>query len=507
MKTFAEPIKCRGISMVLVTALFVSGSVAFAQTPNPASASDEITSRIPHGHEDDAIPPGSPSNSWEGDHPWAEVAMEVTNIIFDHTSGDSSDGMRIRWNHNVPLNHDGGTTGGEYRTDTHHNEPAAWKAGVTPKVRVRIEVRAPHGGPQDTRDDIEAGEIWAVPTGPNAADQAWLKLKPRVVEFKDGVSFNGGTGPESEYVEFELDGTVPGVFNRWEFGWKFFCKGLTTDDGQFVQVLPPWDEATVEVEFYETVTLHSYSTLNTPGSPWFGGEPENRPWVIAFVFVGDVMEAFGQTSASGVAATATTFIYEQHSLKYEHVEGATHYLASPSYWSAGDLAFTAFMHRENGHYVNCADVAAAIVISVNLASGSAAQAQVLDNYGFIPESDFIGGAEEVNNPFYESARYRPDKKVGTDDLDVMISGGPYDGMIARSRFGWHMWAKLSGAVYDATLGPHVGVAEGNYMSVARDTTTTAEETLRDVDAQGTITNTYSVGEWGSRVFVSVGLSG
>lgn len=409
--------------------------------------------------------------------------MEVTNIIFNHQAGHTGDAMQIRWNDDVALTHREGPAGGEYQTDVNLNEPAAYIGGTkNPIVLVRIRLQSFAPNPQPYSGGWKA-TVMAV------ADN-WFNLKEREVTFQDGVSIHGG----SEFVPFVVDGTVPIAFDFFKFKWTFYAKRLRHVDvnPEVPEALNPVDlDPDTWVSFYETVRLHVYSTISAPKLPWFvGGSHRSNPWVIAFVFYGNLAEAFGKTTAAGVADRVTTYMFYYHGGRFDHEHALSYYRSAspqggPSF-SVSGFRLTDFMSGRNGPNVGSVDLAMAVTAGVELAAGGSAAAYCLDDYGFIPRLSVVGGATDCNNPLFQRFAntfvYVPNKTVGNDDLDTLIlDNGPNHGRIARSTLNHHAWVEVNSGIYDATFGPFKAIAGADYLPLVRDTSTTGETKIRIVD--------------------------
>jgi hypothetical protein len=256
------------------------------------------------------IPPGAKSMTWEleeypnpgdpTDMLKIEYAIEVTHIRFNHSLNNIDNGMSIRWNHDLKLDHDHFLKEGEYMPldspvggpslpDHGRNNPVLYKAGISPAVEVRIKLlRAKTSIPYQLENPNNRMKIKI--RAENAfAGCDYLGLMEREVEFDldpvtgDFVSKELGSG--STYVRFELKGVqgAPGQLPD-EFGdhiarYRFFAREFKV----WTPTTSSWtDTGEPEVEFDQTSRIDIYTVLGEPGTPWgWWSDFLQEPWVSA----------------------------------------------------------------------------------------------------------------------------------------------------------------------------------------------------------------------------------
>jgi len=351
--------------------------------------------------------------------------MEVTHIKFDHTGPDTntSDGLNIRKDFRSDLAHKGNGVGDGEWIKGARNEPALYVANQTVTIQARITV-AP--------DTITSADIEAT-----ARNGLLRNIVKRRVNFVNGVS-------SPEYVTFAFDGPTDATINKVVDSWEWKASNIT-------------GAGTNEL-FDESGPHTVYTILNVPKSPWYDNETQH-PWVSALEFTIVTAQTVGITTIPSALSQVTTFLHFAYDLKYDTGEKEPHYtFPVPDVISHPLFLLTNFISetKTRDKLVNCNDLAAAVSTMSNLL-GSASEYHYMQPFGFLNITSLIGIGSRCNNP---SGSTRDTCLSPVDDAK-------------RGFFGNHAFVQ-SPDVYDATVGPHLGMSLPISISTSIDRSTTDE---------------------------------
>ena len=359
--------------------------------------------------------------------------VEVTNIKFDHSTSNTTDGVNIRKNFADDLGHLGNGVGNGEWIKGSRNEPALWVADQ----KVTIKVRFKSVNSFLTKADISA--------------KAQGGLLPDVNSTT--VSFTG-TSSNPAYVQFSLSRATDAKINKVAETWQWSLGSVNGCGG---------DAAAMDNSGPHTI----YTVLDVPKYPWLAkaanGTPisTTEPWVTALDFVADTVKTTGKTKITDAADTITSYLFGSYGLQYDIDTGAPAYLTGPT---SPTYSLTNFLAKTKT-VVNCYDLAASVTTLCSLI-GAPAQYRYLAPFGYIKTTKLIGRGDmngDANNPFYGPTTANVRKPVVDAKAcaeQPKVADPPPVGRKAkpRSSFGNHAFVTINDMVYDANVKPVSGDA-------------------------------------------------
>lgn len=187
--------------------------------------------------------------------------VKATHIKFDHSAGDGSDGIDIKWNASTDVSVPEWVTGGQ-------NMPAAYKAGITPTIQTRLTVSPA----------VSVSAAISVHDQANMLDE-------------EGVTFSSGVS-SPEYVSFSLSSS-------------YTSSSVGIVQPSFVWKVTDFEDSPQDTFQANTSGPHKfYVVLGTPVTP----ESEPRCDILEYACTW----AGGSTSGSGACADILTNGFVAH---------------------------------------------------------------------------------------------------------------------------------------------------------------------------------------------------
>ena len=381
--------------------------------------------------------------------------IRVTHIKFDHKGPNTGtgDGLNIRQSYAKELAHQGNGRGtGEWDEDRGRNEAALYVANKSVTIKVRFVTTAP----------ITSARIRGV-----ADQRRFRNVQETLINFDaQGVS-------TPEYTQMQVDGRTGLAVAKTTDRWWWVATEINGND-------------VVDLPFDRTGPHTVYTALDVPTSPWYDNGKQ-QPWVDALEFTIATAGTDGKRSVPAAANQLTGFVFGAYGLEYETTAGDSAYVSGSV--TTGTLDLTGFMDKSNGAVVNCHDNAVALVAMTNLLGGSSAWVAI-QNFGYLSRTALIGQGT-VNNPVYLYFNRGLDTCNGGSlpthncNDDIISDAKPHK----RALFAGHGIMDLGNTVYDATVGPHKGVARAAYITAAVDVSNARERpgaTVADFMTPGTV---------------------
>jgi hypothetical protein len=198
--------------------------------------------------------------------------------------------------------------------------------------------------------------------------------------------------------------------------------------------------------------LEVFTVLGEP-PPFFA----NGIWAEALRFLVQDVGLNGISDPIEALNQITRFCHRGHDLSYQSGGGAGS--AFGVTYRGGSFDLTAFLER-SPREVQCFDISAAVLVLAG-AAGITGEWLQIDSFGYIHETSLVGiGA--CNNPFF--IQYKTDPVIDRKAEE-------------RSSFEIHAFCDFSGSLFDACVGPHVGVTLQNYLADAVDPKNKDDEPL------------------------------
>ncbi len=401
--------------------------------------------------------------------PVEELCMYTLAIKFDHASGSDADGINIRKDYENDLEHVSETGDGEWvysNTPANiRNEPAMYKANITPKIKVKFQLTTTQSSNR-TIDYPITVKIKALGTGDLEGELDVLEME---------VTFGG---PTSQWEEF----TLSSKSHEWD--------GDTDMDIAKVEGSLQWyieHEAASSAE-QESGPHTLYTVLEDgPQAPWDDGTTAHEPWVSALEYA--VPMADGKYTEEETLQEITQGIFDDdsgvwHHNSHEEDQDDANTPANNGYFAeaAGALDYTNFIAKNDDS--NSQDAAAGIVVTGRLVGVADLEYNAIVDMGLINAQNLYGTGS-CNNPFYAvmlpavldafGIEILPIRRKYESALVVSTSSINRDddtnGFIDRSFWHFHAAAVHSDKVYDAIMGPQKGSgSRTQYMATMQDTT-------------------------------------
>jgi len=323
------------------------------------------------------------------------IEVDITHVKFNHSAGDSADGIDIRENYSTDISVPEWVNGGQ-------NKPAAYKKETNVTIQARFTV---------SPSTVASAKIRAITSDPILG---WLG--------EQTVSFSGGVS-SPEYISFTPTYCTPLGVNKGTVTWDW--KVCDTDGGGS----PEWD---IGSSGPHTI----YTVVDTPTAPMA------EPWQ-------DVLDiACEEASGTPTAGSAMWYIWDDF---YNDAGGVYDTnVGAPQYaWKSPTGKFYLTLWLSNYPsigVVNCHDMAQAEVAFAN-SLGSGAACSYVDDFGYLNCIHAIG-CGWTNNPFYDNDDYDNNAVLDGDAANDWID----DNHAGRSLFGNHGFARLGQDIYDASGG-------------------------------------------------------
>jgi hypothetical protein len=382
--------------------------------------------------------------------------VSVDQIRFNYNfQGYHNDAINIRPNAKADYDY----TNGEWADGGMTNNPACYVGTCRPKVHVRFKVE------------------------PSGITDACIRAVASSQDFTLGdlpVTNVVFAGTNSQWTVFEaLDGEEIGWYvNKTAARWDWILSEIESES-----VLPFWTDSTGPHTIY-TVLAH-------PTAPWEAARSAaQRPWASALDFA--CQTATGARTANAALTAITQKLFSNMGFSYETCSGAPNYRVPQK----GKFRLSRYL-KGNGN-VNCYDQAYAVVALGNIL-GASTHVEVASPFGFIESLELVG-VGLCNNPAFsgsEKTLVRAYVDGVVRDVLVTVPRTPLVGIdsIERSFFNSHAFAVLEGNVYDACVGPALGIhSVSNYIESVIDHSTEDERLngFYSAEQAGAITQRASV---------------
>ena len=305
----------------------------------------------------------------------------VTQIQFDHSTGDSADGINIRENYSTDISVPEWVKGGQ-------NKPAAYKKSTSVTIKARFTV---------SPSAITSAKIKATTSDTTLGDLQ-----------EQTVTFSGGISHDPEYVSFTPDNSTPSTVDKATVEWHWKVRDIQGG-------------ASGECEFASSGPHTIYTVLSTPQAP------QAEPWTETLDIACTVADG------RSTAGTATRDIWDD----FYYDAGGTYDTSGgwPQYTpngGSGIFHLTEWLHNYPSiGTVNCYDMGKSVVVFAN-ALGCDTQYVFVLPFGYLNCIKPIG-CGWTNNPF--------------DPSNPIVDGDSY-----RTGFGNHGFSRLSGYIYDGSVG-------------------------------------------------------
>jgi len=314
--------------------------------------------------------------------------VETSHIKFDHSSGDSGDGIDIRESYSTDISVPEWVKGGQ-------NKPAAYKKSISVTIKARLTV-----SPAVTT----SAKVSATATG-----TVFGNLGEQTVNFSSGVS-------NPEYVSFTPANNTQSQIDYDTVQWQWEVKRLGVSGSTLYNT---------NLSGPHTI----YTVLATPTSPM------TEPWVSVLDIA--VPCAFYDTTESAAMYDIWNVFYHNLNGTYDTVSGAPRYGSSTNFNATG---FVANANLSNIGTVNCYDMGKAVMVFGN-SLGCNASFTFVSPFGYLNCVKPIG-CGWTNNPFHDNSSYNSNAVVGGDD----------SGTDGRSSFANHAFSTITQGIYDGSAG-------------------------------------------------------
>lgn len=172
-------------------------------------------------------------------------------------------------------------------------------------------------------------------------------------------------------------------------------------------------------------------------------------WVEALRFLVDQIGLSGISDCDQVLHRITEHCHQRHDLRYMSGGGST---ALGVTYKGGNFALATFL-QGSPREVHCFDISAAVLVLAG-AVGISAEWLQIPFFGYINETNLVG-VGPCNSPFFV--------QHGTEPVVCRLAR-------KRSAFNIHAFCELASNIFDACVGPHLGMSDRqNYLIGAVDT--------------------------------------
>jgi hypothetical protein len=223
-------------------------------------------------------------------------------------------------------------------------------------------------------------------------------------------------------------------------------------------ILP--DGALVPLPLESPTPLEIFELLGRPSSFY---SDSMGVWAEALRFLAERVGVTGMSEPAAIVERIARFCHRDHGLRYDTQNGGSSFFPGIT-----DAIFKLSEYLREGppRLANCYDQAAAIQALAG-ALGIDARYRFLEPCGHIQIVDLLG-VGPCNNPLFE------DPDGGFPALPI-VEGTP------RSSFNNHTFCQVGGRIFDACVGPHVGIhLPDTYLASLIDTTVPPHGGLDDI---------------------------
>ena len=317
------------------------------------------------------------------------VKVEITHIKFNHSAGDSADGIDIRENYSTDISIPEWVNGGQ-------NKPAAYKKETNVTIQARFTV---------SPSIVASAKIRAITSDPILG---WLG--EQMVSFSEGVS-------SPEYISFTPTYCTPLGVDKGTVTWEWKVRDI--DGG-----------GSPERDIGSSGPHTIYTVVDTPTTPMA------EPWT-------EVLDqACYVASGRNMKATAMHDIwdafYNMPVGYYDTENGSSQYTGATT--ESFDLTSWMCNYTDCG-IVNCYDMGKAVVIFAN-ALGCGSSYSFVSSFGYLNCIKPIGRGW-TNNPFYDH---------GSPVNPNPIVDGDWSTTDGRSKFSNHAFSMLGSDIFDGSGG-------------------------------------------------------
>jgi len=253
----------------------------------------------------------------EGNYAITVFKTEVTHVKFDHTAGDTADGINIRENNSTDISVPEWVKGGQ-------NKPAAYKKSTSVTIKTRFTV---------SPSSVTSAKIQAT-----TSDSILGNLGEQTVSFSSGVS-------SPEYISFTPTSSTPSSIDKDTVTWQWKVNDVNGSSSSEVDI--------------NTSGAHTiYTVLGTPQSPM------TEPWTQVLDYA--CVWANGKTSESAAVTPITTNAYNNLGKNYygqnTHAAGTTFNL-------------TSFL---SANWADCRDMSATVHVFTRAIGGTTTNVRKID---------------------------------------------------------------------------------------------------------------------------------
>ncbi|NIP25294.1 MAG: hypothetical protein GWN67_07430, partial [Phycisphaerae bacterium] len=272
------------------------------------------------------------------------VPIAVTHIKFDHTTGDTADGIDIRENDSTDITVPEWVKAGQ-------NKPAAYKKSTSVTIKAKFYIRP---------TTITSAKIKATTT-----DSIFGNLGEQTVTFTSGVS---------SYISFTPTNSTPSAIDKGTVTWQWKIRDIQ-GGGSPVYTFGSSGAHTI------------YTVLATPQAP------QAEPWTEALDIA--CVEADGKTTAAAATRDIWDDFFYDAGGTYDTTSGAPRYT---DHGGGADFELTNWLNSyPNIGIVNCYDMGKSVVVFAN-ALGCEAEYVFVSPFGYLNCIKPIG-CGWTNNPF------------------------------------------------------------------------------------------------------------
>ena len=343
----------------------------------------------------------------------------VEEIMFNHDMEScTADATSLRRNARVSYDtiHGEWWTGGEGQK----NDPVCYTGGIVPIVKAKFRV-----SPKVNCARLSAETV--------SADSPLGGLGAQDVTFSDGAS---------TWVEFYSSASIPRTVRKVDHRWEWCVSRI----------------GALEVTTFACATTgphRVYTVLGEPAEPWTAnGIDSQNPWADALELA--CTAANGMSVRASALAAVTLHLFNNMGFQYDVVNGSPHFFGrKKNVFSFGNYISGSFTK------VNCSDQAYGLATLGNLL-GIYSTVVMTQPIGYINTTNLVG-VGLCNNPLY----------LGSETTNHVAVCGVDD--VSRSRFTRHRYVFAEGFIFDACIGPALGMQTNiEYLKSMIDSSTEAE---------------------------------
>lgn len=243
------------------------------------------------------------------------VNVEITHIKFDHTAGDTSDGIDIRENNSTDI------TVPEWVKDG-QNKPAAYKKSTNVTIKAKFSV--------------SPGSVTSAKIKATTSDGILGNLGEQTVSFSNGVS---------DYVSFTPTNSTPSSVDKDTVTWQWKVSDVNGSGSS-------------EVDINSSGAHTIYTLLGTPQSPM------TEPWTEVLDYA--CVWANDKASESAAVTPITTNAYNNLGKNYD---------GTGTHTSGKTFNLTSFL---SANWADCQDMSATVNVFTRAIGGTTTNVRKID---------------------------------------------------------------------------------------------------------------------------------